>query len=107
MLQATYWNSVSSHRTHELANSSSSSLLDNDGITDRHLTSDSGINDWPAVDDALTEVEYTDVILFELSGYEVVKKTIEQSKAMQDNYWNRRRRGIREKGFRRFPSLKR
>jgi hypothetical protein len=54
----------------------------------------------------LKEVEYTEVVFFELYGYEVVRETIEQSKAIQYHYWNRRQRGIGEKGFRRFLLIK-
>ena len=56
-------------------------INDNDGIMDSHLVPGRGIIDWPAVYNALKEVEYTGVFLFELYGYGVVRKTIEQAKA--------------------------
>jgi sugar phosphate isomerase/epimerase len=56
-------------------------INDNDGITDSHLVPGRGIIDWPAVYNALKDVEYTGVFLFELYGYEVVRETIEQAKA--------------------------
>jgi sugar phosphate isomerase/epimerase len=56
-------------------------INDNDGITDSHLMPGRGMIDWPAVYSALKDVEYTGVFLFELYGYDMVRKTIEEAKS--------------------------